>query len=104
LAFSNIVGTYKAHGIGQSGPYTSTVVIQKQGEIYSATWNYPDGSYETGTGVRKDGVLSFIFKEGSEDLYGVQQYKIEDQTLNGPWVFYSGTFKGFEKLKKVEKE
>lgn len=103
VMFASLAGTYEVHGFDplSNSKYSGTLVITKNGPIYSATWTF-GGGVDTGTGVRKDDSLSFVFREGNANSFGVQVYEIEgDHTLKGPWVRYGATSKGYEKIKKI---
>lgn len=96
---AHLVGTFEVKGfdptIGQS--YSGTVVISKSNGIYSADWHFDDGSSATGTGVKQEDALAFVFLE-SNGSTGVQLYEIKKHGLKGPWVLYGGTVRGFEQL------
>jgi hypothetical protein len=101
VAFAGISGTYKVWGNEPSGTYTGTIVIKRQGTIYSAVWTNADGTLETGTGVRTGDILSFVFRKEEREGYGVQVYKISNHCLKGPWAWYGSSWKGIEKLTKI---
>ncbi len=101
--FAGISGTYKVKGKGPDNvEYTGTVVIQKQGPVYTATWTFPDDEPETATGVKRGDYIGFVFREGNTDSYGEQLYKIDGKILKGPWARYGTDGKGYEKIKKVK--
>ena len=102
FAFSEIAGKYRVYGSQPNWTYKSTVVIEKRGHVYTVSWTDDDGSTETGTGVRRGDYLSIVFKEGGEESYGVQVYKISNDHLQGgPWAWYGETWKGYERLRKI---
>lgn len=101
---AGVTGTYKVSGFDPSTNhnYTATLVIEKDGAVFTAHWTFPDGSFDTGTGVKKGDALSFVFHEDPAGDFGVQQYEIDDDRLKGPWVRFGSTQKGFEKAKKID--
>ncbi len=111
--FAHVTGTYNVSGNDPlSGKYTGTLTIDQNGDIYNATWIFPNTSeVDTATGVRRGNTLALVFNEGglvaglmqkSGLSFGVQEYEIEDNTLKGPWVRYQATQKGFEIAKKIK--
>ena len=102
FAFSGISGTYRVSGIQPGATYGGTVVIERYNTVYKATWTDDDGEIERGTGVRKGDTISFVFKKGNMEAYGVQMYKISKHYLQGPWAWYGETWNGFEKLRKIK--
>ena len=101
---AGIPGIYEAHGYSETThtPYIAEVAIIKTGELYLFTWTYPDSSFETGTGVRKDDSIAVVWKEGGLDDYGVQLYEIEGSHLKGPWAYFDQSSEGFERLRKLD--
>lgn len=106
--FADIVGTYTVSGYDPQTnlPYTGTVVITKSGHIYTGQWSFVGGGGDTGTGIRKNDCLSFVFSENvglnnGNGIIGVQQYKIKDDTLSGQWVRFGATLRGTETIEKV---
>lgn len=110
--FAGITGTYKVSGVSPATheKYKGTVVISQSGHVYNAIWTFSGGNTDTGTGVRKDNFISFVFVEGQPAVStlainsGVQIYEIEGKTLKGPWVRINGTRRGFEKITKIHSE
>ncbi len=111
--FAHVTGTYNVSGNDPvSGKYTGTLTIDQNGDIYSATWVFPNTSeVDTATGVRKGNTLAFVFSESglagglrvkTPGFFGVQEYEIQGDTLKGPWVLYQATQKGFEVAKKIK--
>ena len=102
--FAGISGTYRVKGYDPQTQeeYTGMLVISKNGSVYSATWTYSDLTTDTGTGIIKDGVLSFVFQEGSTPSYGVLAYEIDGKKMSGRWARFGTTEKGKEKIKKVK--
>ena len=108
LAFSGIAGNYKFKGVDRSGKsyHGTATIVKAKGGVYNARWLYPDGSFEVGTGVEKDGRISFVFASVIERTFGrpgVILYKIDDHTLKGVYTFFAETGVGHEKMKKIER-
>ncbi len=103
--FAGIVGTYTIKGFdpdpAPGGHYTGTIAISQNGGVYTAQWLFESGETAFGTAVRKDDTLSFVFNEDFGVDYGTQQYKIEGDTLHGPWVRFGENRKGYERLTKI---
>lgn len=101
--FAHVTGTYHVSGFDPvtNQNYTGTLVITKAGAIYTANWTYSGGNTDTGTGVREDDSIAFVFNEEGTTNYGVQLYEIHCDTLKGPWVRYQAETKGFESAVKV---
>lgn len=103
--FAGISGTYHVHGGNKSEgtTYTGTLIVEKVGAVYNASWSLSDGS-STGTGVRKGNNLAINFigvDANNNPISGVQLYKIKGNTLTeGPWTIFGTTTKGFEVAKK----
>lgn len=100
--FCGIEGKYKASGTDpvNKQKYKASVVIRKNGGLYTVKWTYPDSTVDIGTAVKKGNFLSVVFREGESASYGVQTYEIQDGKLKGPWARYGDTKKGYEELKK----
>lgn len=102
FACAEIPGTYKVVGVDPvSGPYTATLVIQKEGSVFTAHWKFSETSSDEATGVRRGDCLSFVFNENGSSSFGTQLYKIKDETLQGPWVRFGATSKGVETAFRV---
>ncbi|MFI0434804.1 MAG: hypothetical protein ACH350_03615 [Parachlamydiaceae bacterium] len=102
--FASVSGTYHVHGGNPSEgtSYTGVLVIEKDDEIFHATWQLSDGS-STGIGVKKDDHLAINFlgvDANNEPILGVQLYKIYEHGLEGPWAISGQTTKGVEIAKK----
>lgn len=81
--------------------YSGSVLITEKSGVYSAKWTFNDQSTYTGTGVKSNSSLAFVFKQDNADTIGVQLYDVkEDDTLEGPWVRFGSATKGTEKLTK----
>lgn len=102
FAFSGISGKYRVYGSQPSGSYKSTLVIERDGSLYHATWTNEDGTTETGTGVRKGDALSFVFQKNSTGAYGTQMYKISKNEIKGPWAWYGSTWTSVERLRRIK--
>lgn len=102
FAFPGISGKYRVYGNQPGGSYKSTLVIERSGSIYHATWTNEDKTTETGTGVRKGDTLSFVFQKNSTGAYGTQIYKISKDGIKGPWAWYGSTWTGVEKLRRIK--
>lgn len=102
--FASITGTYEVSGFDPetNQKYGGSIVIDKEGSVYTARWTLDGGEIDTGTGVRKDDFLSFVFRENNSNSFGTQLYEIDGHTLKGPWVRFDAERKGFEKLNKIE--
>lgn len=105
--FAHITGIYDVHGgnLADHTHYTGTLVVEKEGDIYTTAWELTDGS-STGTGVRQGDSLAIVFigvDATGAPLTGVQLYKIHDDSLKeGPWTIVGEGTKGFEIAKKRE--
>ena len=103
---ADITGTYHVHGGNSTDntSYTGVLVIEKTGQVFTASWTLSDGS-STGTGVRKGNHLAIEF-EGvnsvNQPLIGVQLYEIDGNTLEGPWAISGEISRGFEVAKKTK--
>lgn len=103
---AGIAGSYSVAGFDPSvhQPYTGTLEIVQNGETYTGNWTFNDGTHETGTGIRKDDQLSFVF-QGVEDPtgdIGVQVYELRHDHDKGPWANLGSSVTGFESIKKIE--
>jgi hypothetical protein len=87
--------------------YTGTAEITKdKNNVYQIKWTFNEGGNITkdrGTGIKMENIVSFIFKsvkgENASDE-GVQVYKINNDTLEGPYVLLGQNLVGTEKMKK----
>jgi hypothetical protein len=82
---------------------TSTIT-QDKGDVYQAVWNFEDGEKYKGTGIKTGDQISFMFTRltgpNGEDPFGVQVYKIQENTLLGSWVLLEKSLVGNEKMEK----
>jgi hypothetical protein len=109
LAFSSITGNYTFKGIDRAGDqyHGTATIVKAKGGVYNARWVYSDGSFEVGTGVEKEGRISFVFASVADHSFGrpgVIAYKIDGHTLKGVYTFFAQTGVGHEKMKKIEKK
>lgn len=105
---ADIEGTYSIEGFN---PYTNSTyggqaqITKQQGKIYSIVWSFNDGATDIGTGLVKDGQLSFIFQDIADpNDKGVQIYEIEQGRLKGPWVILGETQANLVGHETLEKE
>jgi hypothetical protein len=102
-------GTYDVQGYDpyEKMDYQGSLTIKKdKNGVYQANWLLKEGKNQyndIGTGLKiSDDTISFIFKDnqgGSDE--GVQIYtRMDDKTLEGPWVLLSKNLVGKETLIK----
>lgn len=112
--FARITGTYTVIGYDRilDEEYTGSIVITKSvtpaGKVYTATWTYEDTDPYIGTGVSKDGAVSFVFTQqtpnalGDPAEFGTQLYEVHKNGLKGPWILFGDTRVSYEKLIRVD--
>jgi hypothetical protein len=100
-----IEGSYNVSGFDpyENTSYQGTMEITKdKNDVFQAKWVI-DGSICLGTGLKTGHMVSFVFKSPATEKQqeeGVQVYKIEKDTLEGPFVYLGKSLVGKEKLTK----
>lgn len=106
ICAANIEGNYSVSGNDpyEKNTYTGTATIKKdKNEVFQITWNFNDGSKNTGTGLLSGSELSVVFSDSNEankQFIGLQIYKITDAGMEGTWVLLNQSLIGSEKLTK----
>lgn len=95
---AHLSGTYEIKGFDPllKAEYKGILVIEKvENSVFRASWFLTEGvvGTATGTGVRKDNCISFVFTESDTafNSTGTQLYQIEKNVLKGPWVRLGAT-------------
>jgi len=104
-----IEGNYSAIGFDPyfKGSYTGTaMVIEDDDDVYQFRWGYDQGgklNESIGTGIRVGDTICIVFRSlpgETNQENGLQIYKINDDSLEGPFVFLDKNLTGTEKLQK----
>ena len=96
----NIVGTYKCTSEEPSMPngLSSTMIIQKTGDVYSINENAADNHSVTSIGLVKKQILAVAYQNKVKERVGVEIFKIKDdgKKLKGSWAQLGTITKGSE--------
>lgn len=96
-----IEGDYKiTDGKSPDGSsYGGSVVIKKSGQTYTLNWLIAKtGEQYSGIGILQDNVLAVAW--GSQETFGVVNYKVSGAKLLGSWASHSTHKLGSEILEK----
>ncbi|HYF98318.1 MAG TPA: hypothetical protein VD770_04985, partial [Coxiellaceae bacterium] len=102
----NIVGTYQCTGHDPYTPrdFTSTITIQKSGDVYSITEGTTDNRADVAVGLVSGKVLALAYQDKTLlSKVGVQAMRIKHhgKKLEGPWAQLGKSTVGSETCIKI---
>ncbi len=101
-AAADIAGDYACKGTnpGTESPYSDTVKIAKNGNVFNVHWKIAGQEYQGVGLLTADGKHFSVGYTASKDWFGVVVYEISGNTLKGKWTGMGSNAYGTETLTK----